>query len=153
MEYLQQGTLDPAKYQDNLKDIHTKFVRSTINSLDVNPILGAAPPPIVPSEKRLSRIERTTLAQLRSGDCQPLNNYLLRDGRSTSALCPECLYRRHTVNHLFECDARPRLSSCDLWNNPGAVSSFMQTLPSFSLLLPPDPPLEPPPPEPPPGHD
>ena len=48
-EYLQQDTLDPAKYPDTLKNIHTKFVRSSINLLDVNPIPGAAPPPIAPS--------------------------------------------------------------------------------------------------------
>ena len=149
--FLSDGVTDPATYNDALKAIHTQSAQNTINSLGSNPVLGEKPPAVAASERRLPRSHRTTLAQLRSGFCQSLNDYLMRVGRSQTALCPECLIRRHTVRHLFECDARPTtLTVLDLWNNPGATTSFLQTLPSFSHLLPPDPPLDPPPPKPPP---
>ena len=138
-------------YNHTLKAIHTQSVSNTITSLDPNPILGVTPPPISPSERRLSRIQRTTLAQLRSGHCRFLGDYRVLTGRSTSAVCPECLFRRQTVPHIFQCDACPtQLSLRDLWVNPVTVVEFLVSLSSFSTLIPPDPPPPPPPPEPPP---
>ena len=147
--HLVNGRID--NYNNTLKAIHTQSVTNTINSLDPNPVLGAAPPPISPSERRLSRVQRTTLAQLRSGHCRFLGDYKLLTGRDTSAICPECLFRRQTVPHIFQCDACPtQLSLRDLWVNPVKVVEFLVTLPSFSALIPPNPPPPPPPPEPPP---
>ena len=104
------------------------------------------------TEASLSRQERSTLAQLRTGHCKRLKDYMhnkMTPPRATDAICPECLVRRHTPAHLFSCDACPTdLSIRDLWINPVRVSSFLKTLPSFSFLNPPDPPPPPPPPPP-----
>ena len=53
------------------KALHTTIVAKTIDSLRPNVILSGRPPPIDKSEKQLSRHQRTTLAQLRSGYCIP----------------------------------------------------------------------------------
>ena len=149
-QHAPDGVVDN-NYKDVLKSIHTSSVQKTIAHLKPNTLLDAAPPNISPSEKRLTRIQRTTLAQLRSRHCQLLEDYKLLTGRSTSAICPECLLRRHTARHLFQCDARPTdLSLRDLWVNPVSVVNFLVTLPSFAALIPQNPPLPPPPPEPPP---
>ena len=152
MPYLVDGATDPATYTATLKEIHTHSVRDTISKLGENPLLGTAPPPISPSEKRLSRTQRTTLSQLRSGHCKLLGDYKVRTGLGTSAICPECLFRRQTVPHLFDCDAaQTELTLRDLWINPVKTVEFLVTLSSFSaLVIPPDPQLPPPPPEPPP---
>ena len=39
--------------------------------------------------------------------CDLLNNYLVLTVCKKSALCPECLFRRHTVKHIFNCDSVP----------------------------------------------
>ena len=134
-----------------IDDIHTEAVKKSIAKLEPNPLLNAPPPPISPSEATLTRKQRTTLAQLRSGQCQLLNDYKVLTGRAQSALCPECLFRRHTVPHIFECDAAPtNLNIRDLWINPKTVVNYLVSLPSFACLLPTGPPPPRPPPEPPP---
>ena len=150
--YLSNGVVDPASYTEVIKEIHTQAVRSTISKLGVNPLLGAPPPPISPSERRLMRIQRTTLSQLRLGHCKLLGDYKVRVGLGSSALCPECLFRRQTVPHIFDCDsAQTTLSLRDLWTNPATVVDHLVSLPTFSsLIVPQDPQLPPPPPEPPP---
>ena len=151
---LSNGTTDPATYRATLKTIHTESVSRVADDPNYNfsRILGGTRPYISPSESSLSRAERSTLAQLRSGQCHLLQDYQLRIGKSTSAVCPECRYRRHTVNHLFTCDARPtNLSTRDLWVNPITTVEFLRTLPSFSSLATIDAvPAPRPPPEPPP---
>ena len=148
---LVNGAVDPANRTRLLNEIHTQAVKNTISKLDVNPLLGATPPPVSSSESRLSRTQRTTLAQLRSGHCKLLGDYKVLTGLGTSAICPECLFRRQTVPHLFDCDAAPtHLTVRDLWINPVTVVEFLVILSSFSTLVPPDPPQPPSPPEPPP---
>ena len=153
--FLTDGVLDPGDYKKSLDTLHTEAVSNTIAKLGKNPILDTNPPPIASSESRLSRKQRSTLAQLRSGQCHLLNDYLVLTGRKQSALCPECLIRRHTVKLIFNCDAAPtNLTIKDLWNNPVSVVGFLSTLPSFSSLeqtIPPAPPAPRPPPEPPPA--
>ena len=151
-EFLSNGVIELDNFKPALDSIHTSAVRDSIRSLGPNPLLGVCPPPIAASEKRLSRIQRSTLAQLRSGQCQLLNDYKVLTGRGTSAICPECLIRRHTVPHLFNCDAAPTtLSLVDLWENSVTVTRFLVNLPSFvTLSEPTDPPRPRPPPEPPP---
>ena len=149
--HLSDGFVDQGNYSSILKSIHTSAVSATIANLAPNPVLGAKPPPISASEKNLSRIQRTTLSQLRSGHCKFLGDYKVLTGQGTSAICPECLFRRQTVPHLFNCDACPtNLSLRDLWVNPVTVANFLVTLSSFAALVPPDPPPARPPPEPPP---
>ena len=149
--HLTDGVTDPIQYQSILQSIHTSSVASTIASLGNNSILDAPPPSISNTERTLTRSQRTALSQLRSGQCKFLNDYQLLIKKTTSALCPECLLRRHTVRHIFSCDAVPtNLSIRDLWMKPVEVVAFLQSLPSFSPIVPPDPPPPPPPPEPPP---
>ena len=149
--FVNDGAINEADYKKILGEIHTESVKKTISKLAPNPLLGAPPPPISPSEATLTRKQRSTLAQLRSGQCHMLNDYKVLTGRSHSALCPECLFRRHSVPHLFDCDAKPtNLTLRDLWINPKLVTNFLLTLPSFTDLVPTDPPLPRPPPEPPP---
>ena len=146
--HLTNGVVDPSLYRQSLTSIHSDAVKQTIASLDVNPLLGTPPPPISASEASLTRLQRSTLSQLRSGQCHLLNDYQVLTGRGPSALCPECLHRRHTVPHLFNCDATPSdLTLVDMWINPILVKTFLVTLPAFSSLEPTEPP---PPPEPPP---
>ena len=149
---LTNGVVPPSEYKGALKTIHSNAVSSAIDRHENSRILGGPRPQINPSESTLSRAERSTLAQLRSGECQSLNNYLAKVGRATSAICPECRFQRHTVHHLFTCDARPTdLSVRDLWTDPVASISFLKTLPAFSHLASTEPPAPRPPPEPPPG--
>ena len=124
--FLTNGAVDIADYNDALKLLHTESVAS--------------------SKLSLSRIQRATLAQLRSGQCHLLNDYKVLTGRSHSALCPECLFRRHSVSHIFDCDAAPTdLTIRDLWINPVSVITFLVILPTFSSLVVAVPPLPPPP--------
>ena len=105
--YLTDGVLDIADLVAAQNSVHTEAVRRTISSLDANPLLGTTPPPVANSEKHLTRKQRSTLAQLWSGQCHLLGDYQVLLGCSTSAVCPESLLRRHTVKHLFDCDATP----------------------------------------------
>ena len=151
--HLNNGSTDPATYRATLTAIHTEAVSRTVASHSFSRILGSARPAISPSESTLSQAERSTLAQLRSGQCHHLLDYQLKVGRSPTAVCPECRFRRHTVEHLFSCDARPTsLTTRDLWVNPVMAVSFLRSLPSFSHLATPsaDTPAPRPPPEPPP---
>ena len=150
--FLTNGVLDPADYKRALQTLHTEAIGNTIAKLGDNPILNARPPPIASSEAQLTRKQLSTLAQLRSGQCHLLNDFLVLKGRGQSALCPKCLIGHHTVRHLFNCDAT-NLTILDLWKNPISVTNFLVTLPSFSSLettVPPDPPAPLPLPESPP---
>ena len=151
---LVNGVADPSTYGRDLKKIHTDSVAATISKLGNNSVLEARPPRISPSEKTLPRIQRTTLAQLRNGQCKRLKDFQhtkFTPPRAPDALCPECLSRRHSSTHVFDCDAVPTdIPFRDLWDNPIRAVDFLKTLPSFTCLLPLDPPPPPPPPEPPP---
>ena len=59
--------------KSTLQAIHTDAVNQAVNSQErKNELLDDCPPPINTSEKDLTRKERTTLAQLRSGHCRLL---------------------------------------------------------------------------------
>ena len=149
--YLRDGVIDPTTYKTVINKIHTECVKESIENLGNNRLLDAPPPKISSSEKSLSRPERSTLSQLRTGQCKRLNDFQHKLGLAQNALCPECLFRRHTSSHIFNCDACPTdLTVRDLWEFPVLVIDFLKSLPSFSFLLPPAPPPPPPPPAPPP---
>ena len=59
---LVNGSVDTANHRATLSQIHTQAVNNTISKLEPNPLLGTTPPPISPSESRLPRNQRTTLA-------------------------------------------------------------------------------------------
>ena len=103
-------------------------------------------------EADLPRPYRTTMAQLRSGQCSRLLSYRHAVGLSDTDACPECGLEPHTTEHLFHCGAAPTaLSLDDLWESPTRVALHLTGLSAFDAL----PPLEPgsprPPPEPPPA--
>ena len=134
-------TLDQDDYKTVLQNIHTSADQKTIDRLGPNSVLGQVPPAISPVEKLLDRVERSTLAQLRTGQCRRLNSFLQMTGQLDDATCPECLFRRHTSRQLFNCDAAPTTMTVEsLWTAPVAVISFLRSLPSFSFLLPAEPP-------------
>ena len=147
--FLTDGVMGRDDYSTTIKALHTQAVAKSIEDLGANHLTGAAPLPIDDSELSLSRHERATLAQLRSGDCHFLKDYQMRIGKADDATCPECKYRRHSVPHIFECDAAPTvLRVTDLWAHPVAVANHLRKLSSFSSLAQRDPPIPHPPPEP-----
>ena len=70
------------------------------------------------SEKKLTRKERTTLAQLRSGHCRLLGSYKSRISNDVSLdVFADCGKTQHDVKHLFNCTAHPTtMTPSDLWN-------------------------------------
>ena len=80
-------------------------------------MLDDRPPAINISEKELTRKERTTLAQLRSGHCRILGPYKSRISKDVSL--GVCGKTPHDVKHLFNCPAHPTtMTPSDLWNRP-----------------------------------
>ena len=99
-----------------LQAIHTMAVNQAVTSLRRNVVLDDRPPLINISEKELTRKERTTLAQLRSGHCRLLGSYKSRISKEASLdVCDDCSKTPHNVN----CPAHPTtMTPSDLWNRP-----------------------------------
>ena len=83
-------------------------------------VLDGRPPPISNSEKELTRKERSTIAQLRSGYCRLLGSYKSRIKKDINLdVCADCGTTLHDVKHLFVCPAHPTtLIPSDLWSRP-----------------------------------
>ena len=83
-------------------------------------MLDGRPPPISNSEKELTRKERSTLAQLRSGYFILLGSYKSRIMKDASIyVCAYCGTTLHDVKHLFVFPAHPTtLIPSDLWSRP-----------------------------------
>ena len=146
------GSVDPEGYRAVVGSIHTNAVSNHLTHRRENRVLQQPAPDISASEVDLPRHHRTTLAQLRSGQCSRLLTYRYAIGISPTDACPECGTEPHTTQHLFRCTAAPTaLSLDDLWENPIQVAQHLTSLSAFDSL----PPLElqgpRPPPEPPPG--
>ena len=96
-----------------------------------NRVLNNQAPPINEEEILLSRRQRTTLSQLRSGHCKVLNSHNKRLKQSDSSGCPECGMDPQDVPHLFDCTADPNyLSPVNLWDKP------VETIRELSVLDP-----------------
>ena len=97
--------------------IHTMTVNQAATSLGRNVVLDDRPPAINIFEKELTRKERTTLVQLRSGHCKLLGPY---KSRITTVVSHDvCAEIPHYVKHLFNCPAHPTtMTLSDLWNRP-----------------------------------
>ena len=65
------------------------------------------PPPISDEEQRLSRRQRCTLSQLRSGHCHLLQDYKHRVIGEPSDICTDCGASPQDVRHLFACTTHP----------------------------------------------
>ena len=76
--------------KDTLQALHTPFVNTAIDNMKDNRVLNNRPPPINDEETLLSRRQRTTISQLRSGHCKLLNSYKKRLKQSNSSSCPDC---------------------------------------------------------------
>ena len=93
----------------------TSFINTAIDNMKDNRVLNNRPPSINDEETLLSKRQRTTLSQLRSGHCKLLNSYKKRLKQSDSSSCPDCGMDPQDVSHLFDCMAHPNdLSTCKL---------------------------------------
>ena len=138
------GVIPHAHYSDVKNKIHADYVRRAISTRRLNVVLNRQAPPPHRHEANLPCAHRSALAQLRSGHCSSLNNYLVRVGRSASPTCPECGVDEHSPAHLFSCTSHPtNLNPMDLWLRPVETASFLSSLPSFSHPPHPPPPLPP----------
>ena len=103
-----------------LQALHTAAVVKAVQCHERNVVLDGRPPPISNSEKELTRKERSTLAQLRSGNCRLLGSYKSRIKKDANLyVCADCSTTPHDVKHLFVCPAHPTtLIPSDLWSRP-----------------------------------
>ena len=90
-----RSTVEPMMIEKDrkatLQAIHTMAVNQAVTSLRRNVVLDDRPPLINISEKERTRRERTTLAQLRSGNCSLLGSYKSRISNDTSLdVCADC---------------------------------------------------------------
>ena len=110
-----------------LQALHTAAVVKAVQCHERNVVLDGRPPPISNSEKELTRKERSTLAQLRSGYCRLLGSYKSRIKKDANLdVCTDCGTTPHDVKHLFICPAHPTtLILSDLWSRPTDGNSAM----------------------------
>ena len=113
-------------YKAGLKSLHKECVHDAIAGYKNNKVLNAPAPSIDPSERDLSRRDRTYLSQLRSSYCKELNSYLHRISRgATPDSCPNCDVTPDNVAHLFDCVENPTdLTTLDLWHRPKEAAAF-----------------------------
>ena len=120
-----QTTVEPMvaknKRKATLQALHTDVVNKAAKSHERNVVLDGRPPPISSSERDLTRKERSTLAQQRSGYCRLLGSYKSRIIKKDASLnvCADCGMTPHDVKHLFVCQAHPTtMIPSDLWSRP-----------------------------------
>ena len=119
-----RNTVEPMMLANNrkatLQAIHSDAVNKAVKDQKKNVVLDGLPHPINDSEKYLTRKERATLAQLRSGYCKLLGSYKSRIKKDASLdVCADCGKTPHDVKHLFACPAHPMtLIPSDLWSKP-----------------------------------
>jgi len=119
-----EGITDVDIYRDCLRTLHSQAVVDAKTNFVPDRVLGASPPDISPLESLLPRSVRTTLAQLRSGQCRLLNSYKACITSSISDVCPECAVAPHSVEHLFNCQSHPtQLTTCGTTRRRSRTSS------------------------------
>ena len=123
-----RNTVVPMK--STLQAIHSDAVNKAVKDQKKNIVLDGLPHPINDSEKDLTRKERATLAQLRSGYCKLLGSYRSRIKKDTSLdVCADCSKTPHYVKILFACPAHPTtLIPSDQWKKT------VETIREFSYL-------------------
>ena len=119
-----RNTVEPMMVQNDRKvtlpALYTDAVDKAVKSHERNVVLDGRPPPISSSSKDLTRKERSTLVQLRSGYCRLLGSYKSRIKKDASLnVCADCGTPPHDVKHLIVCPAYPTtLIPSDLWSRP-----------------------------------
>ena len=98
-----RNTVEPMMLADNrkatLQAIHFDAVNKAVKDQKKNIVLDGLPHPINDSEKDLTRKERATLAQLRSGYCKLLGSYKSRIKKDASLdVCSDCGKTPHDVS-------------------------------------------------------
>ena len=103
-----------------LQALHTDAVDKAVKCHERKMVLDGRPPHISSSDKDLTRKERSTLAQLRSGYSRLLGSYKRRIKKDESLnVCADCGTTPHDVKHLFVCPAHlTTMIPSDLWNRP-----------------------------------
>ena len=91
--------------KDSLQAIHTSFVNTAIDNMTYN--RHNRPPPMNDEETYLTRRQRATLSQLRSGHCKLLNSHKKRLKQTDSSSYPDCGMYSQDVPYLFNCIAHP----------------------------------------------
>ena len=91
--------IDTDNRKSKLKAMHTAEVRTCLENLPPNRVLGHLPPEINKEELNLPRKIRTELSQLRSGFSRRLNSYLNRLDNNTQDKCPRCNDTPHDTRH------------------------------------------------------
>ena len=120
-----------ANNSPTLQALHNSFVNTAIDNMKDNRVLNNRPPPIKDEETILSRQQRATLSQLRSGYCKRLNSYKKRLRQNHSTSCQDSGMDPQDVPHLFDCTAHPNeLSAVNLWHKP------VETIRELSFLDP-----------------
>ena len=105
--------------KDTVQALYSSFVNTAIDNMKDNRVHNNRPPPINDEETLLSRRQRTTLSQLRSGHCKLLNSYKKRLEQSDYSSCPDCGMDPQDVPHLFNCTTHPNdRSHVNLWDKP-----------------------------------
>ena len=104
----------------SLQAVHSSFVNTAIDNMTDNRVLNYRPHLLASDEEiYLTRRQRATLSQLRSGDCKLLNSYKKRLKQTDSSSCPDCGMDPQDVPHLFNYTAHPTtLTPESLWNRP-----------------------------------
>ena len=119
-----RNTVEPMMVKNyrkaTLQALHTAAVIKAVQCHERNVVLDGQHPPISNSEKELTRKERSTLAQLRSGYCRLLGSHKSRIKKDANLdVCADCDTTPHDVKHLFVCQAHPTtLIPSDLWSRP-----------------------------------
>ena len=90
-----QNTVEPMMVKNDrkatLQALHTSAVVKAVQCHEGNVVLDGRPPPISNSEKELTRKERSTFAQIRSGYCRLLGSYKSRIKKDASLdVCADC---------------------------------------------------------------
>ena len=99
-----RNTVEAMMLADNrkatLQAIHTDAVNKAVKDQKKNIVLDDLPNPINNSEKDLTRTERATLAQLRSGYCKLLGSYKSRIKKDVSSPTVPIAARRHMTSSI-----------------------------------------------------
>ena len=106
-----------------LQALHTDAVDKAVKCHERNVVLDGRPPPISSSERDLTRKERSTIAQLKSGYCRLMSLTRSDSRRMQASTSVQTGTTPHDVKHLFVCLAHPTtMIPSDVWSRPtGAV--------------------------------